>query len=233
MLNQMDIDLLKKEIKTAGEAKVYYVAHMIEPREGVLDEHVYKSAPKFKVIELTITDIWNAYWEYMDFMKNPKNYSTETSISYYDPFYKHRDMYVVPNDKPIESANNRVYYSRIPSIIYGHRRQVVDEDNKVIREYSDPSPIKPVYTNALEYGEYSSEEALAAFENGDLDWKYKKLDPPAESDGIEYSYLTSDWYILRMNNFPKIELPLINVKQKSSFFTELDDALDYIDELEA
>lgn len=233
MLNQKDIDILKQEIQNAGEAKLYYAAHMIEPREGVVDEHVYKSVSKFKVIELTVTDIWNAYWEYMDFMKNPKNYNTERAVSYYDHLYKHIELFVVPNDKPIESANNRVYYSRIPSIIYGHRRQIVDEDNKVINEISDPSPIKVVYTNALEYADYTSDEVAEAFDAGLLDWKYKKLDPPAESDGVEYSYITSDWYILRMNNFPKIELPMVNVNQKSAFFRDLNDALDYIDQLEA
>lgn len=233
MLNQKDIDALMQEIQSAGEAKIYYVAHMIEPREGVLDEYIYKSVSKFKVMELVITDIWNAYFEYMKFMENPKNYNTEKTISYYDHLYKHIELFVVPNEKPIESANNRVYYSRIPSIIYGHRRQLVDESSKVIKEISDPSPIKVVYTNALEYGEYDSSKVAEAFENGLLDWKYQELSPAVESDGVEYNYLTSDWYILRMNNFPRIELPLINVKQNSAFFMDLNNALDYIDQLEA
>lgn len=233
MLNQNDIDVLMQDIQNTGEAKLYYVAHMIEPREDVLDEHVYKSISKFKVMELTVTDIWNAYFEYMHFKNNPNAYYTERSISYYDHLYRHIDLYVVPNEKPVNSTDNRVYYSRIPSIIYGHRRQVVDEENNVLKEVSDHSPVKAVYANTLEYADYDGDEALKAFESGLLDWKYKKFDNPIESDGIKYNYITSDWYILSINDFPKIELPLINVNQNSAFFRDLNDALDYIDQLEA
>ena len=44
MLTEKEIDYLKYYTQTESEqdkAYVYYVAHMIEPREGVQDEHIY------------------------------------------------------------------------------------------------------------------------------------------------------------------------------------------------
>ena len=52
-------------------------------------------------------------------------------------------------------------------------------------------------------------------------------------DGIEYQYITSNWYILTLSNYPTLEKPLINVDQYSSFFRTLTEAFYYIDQLVA
>ena len=77
----------------------------------------------------------------------------------------------------------------------------------------------------------NSTEINNAFNNGKLDWKYKKLKNPENVDGIDYHYITSNWYILDTNEFLKTEMPLINVNKFSSYFTDLTKAFDYIDQL--
>ena len=117
----------------------------------------------------------------------------------------------------------------MPSIIYGFTRKVYNRD--VIREVHDPSPVKVVYTNALEFGNSSPSEVEKLMNSDKLDWKYAKLDSPAIVDGIEYNYITSDWYILTLKNYPMIEKPLINVKEHSGYFIDLQDAFRYIEQL--
>lgn len=230
MLTQKDVDLLMQEIQSAGEATLYYVAHMIEPREGILDEHIYKSNSKFKVIKITVNDIINAYFAYLDYYNNPTNYHTETEICYYDHLYEHTNFYVVPNDN---NSFDLPFNSRLPSIIYGYRREILDTVHHTIKEISDPTPVKANYTNTIEYADYTAGEINEAFEAGLLDWKYMKLDNLAESDGIEYNYVMTDWYILSVTNFPRTELPLINTKQQCAYFLNKDAALNYIEQLEA
>jgi hypothetical protein len=50
---------------------------------------------------------------------------------------------------------------------------------------------------------------------------------------VEFNYVTSPWYILTLSNFPMIEKPLIKTDELNSFFTTLQDAFDYIEQLEA
>ena len=38
MLTQLDVDKIKKEIDDNGFAYIYYIAHMVETREGIIDE---------------------------------------------------------------------------------------------------------------------------------------------------------------------------------------------------
>ena len=37
MLTEKDLDLLMQQIQSGEETYLYYVAHMIEPREGLMD----------------------------------------------------------------------------------------------------------------------------------------------------------------------------------------------------
>lgn len=230
MLNQMDIDNLMVDIKNDGKAYLYYVAHMIEPREGLLDEHIYKSSSKFKVIKIEVNDIKNAYFEYLKYVEDPSQFHIETEESYYDYNTKYINRYIVPNSTgPYTKDLN----SRIPSIIYGYRREIFDTVNHVRKEITDPSPVKVVYTNTLEYSDCISETVKSLFNDGKLSWKYKKLNNKEIVDGIEYEYITSDWYILDVKNFPRTEMPLVNIKQNSAYFVDLVDAFYYIDQLEA
>ena len=43
MLNEKDIDELMQNLQKNVKTYIFYVAHMIEPREGIQDEHIYKS----------------------------------------------------------------------------------------------------------------------------------------------------------------------------------------------
>lgn len=228
MLNQINIDNLMKTIQSDGEAYLYYAAHMIEPREGLLDEHIYKSSAKFKVIKLKLTDIQNAYFEYLNYLNNPSNYHIETEESYYDLKTKYINRYIVPNG---EKSYTKDLNPRLPSIIYGYRREIYDTVTHKNKEVTDDSPVKVLYTNLLEYG--SDTNAIQAFNDGLLNWKYKKLNKKEIVDGIEYQYITSDWYILNIENFPRSEMPLINVKQISAYFMTLEDAFNYIEQLNA
>ena len=230
MLTQYDLDILMQRIQYGIPTTIYYVAHMIEVREDVLDEHVYKSNSKFKVIKVNLTNVYNAYFEYKNYINNPNNYHEETEECYYDPKTKYINYYTVPN-------GNNTYYKdfnpRMPSIIYGHSRKIVNPYTGITTSINDPTPISVIYTNSLEYGDLSMSEITTAFNDHKLDWKYQKLHNKAIIDGVEYDYITSNWYILDISNFPKVEKPLINVKEHSSYFMELDQAFNYIKQLES
>ena len=43
MLTQLDIDKLQIQIQSGKTPEIYYAAHYIECREGVIDEEQYKS----------------------------------------------------------------------------------------------------------------------------------------------------------------------------------------------
>lgn len=225
MLSQTDIDNLMKKIQAGEPAYVYYAAHMIEGREtDILDEHSYKDISEFKVVKVQVEDVQNAYFEYLNYVNNPDNYHIEEEEFYYHPSAKYMQCFVTPNMK---DDYDKDINARMPSIIYGFTRKVYNRD--VINEVHDPSPVKPVYTNALEYAgvTVSNED----FTSGVLDWKYMKLDPPAIVDGIEYSYVTSNWYILTLKNYPMVEKPLVNTKQHSGYFIDIQDAFRYIEQL--
>ena len=94
MLTEKEIDYLKYYTQTESEqdkAYVYYIAHMIEPREGIIDEVNYKDISKFKIIKLKVKDVNNAYFEYLNYIKNKINYHIEQEECYYDINTKYRN----------------------------------------------------------------------------------------------------------------------------------------------
>lgn len=227
MLSQADIDSLVKTIQSGEPAYIYYAAHMIEGREtDILDEHSYKNVSKFKVVKVQVDNIENAYFEYLNYVNHPENYHTEEEEFYYHPSAKYMQCFVVPNGKDSYSKDLN---ARMPSIIYGFYRKVYNRD--VIKEVIDPTPVKPIYTNAPEFGDKITSEVIEDINSGKLDWKYMALEFPAIVDGIEYNYITSDWYILTLKNYPMIEKPLINVNDHSGYFIDIQDAFRYIDQL--
>lgn len=226
MLTQLDIDELQIKIQDGEQPEVFYVCHLIEPRESVIDEYKYKSVSKFKVIPVKISRISNAYFEYLNYVNNKSNYHIEEEVSYYtnqeSKKYTHR--YIVPN----EPSGNKDINPRMPSIIYGS--VVEKEDGSLIHL---DSPVKAIFTNALECAELSRDEVLQLYHNNHLNWKYMTLENKEIVDGIEYKYVTSNWYILECVNFPRTEHILINVKDKTAYFRTLDEAFSAIEQLEA
>lgn len=325
MLNEKDVDELMQNLQKNIKTYIFYVAHMIEPREGVQDEHIYKSSSDFKVIKLRLTNIQNAYFEYLNFITHPEEYHYEIEESYYDWQNSYTNHYVVPNAK---SSYEKEFTSRMPSIIYGYRREIYNAATGRAICINDPSVVLPVYTNLLKYGDESPSEVLSDFNSGKLSWKYRAFkdvrvdkayittgtvnvysqmstngtvrttlsrgddimcskindnwvkiisvidQTPTEvvpgknrpdrlaaeggyiqiksgstvyvefmnqdvsnemitSDDIDFKYVTSDWYILDIENFPRVEKPLINVNQYSAYFRDLQDAFNYIEQLKA
>lgn len=227
MLSQADIDYLMKTIQSGEPAYVYYTAHMIEGREtDILDEHTYKDVSEFKVVKVQVENIENAYFEYLNYINHPENYHIEEEEFYYHPSSKYMQCFIVPNGPDSYSKDLN---ARMPSIIYGFYRKVYNRD--VIKEVIDPTPVKPIYTNAPEFGDKITSEVIEDINSGKLDWKYMALESPAIVDGIEYNYITSDWYILTLKNYPMIEKPLINVNDHSGYFIDIQDAFRYIDQL--
>ena len=121
----------------------------------------------------------------------------------------------------------------MPSIIYGILRKKITEDDEVLQVINDPSPVKEVYTNELECGDLKGKDLKEAYDSGKLDWKYMNLPAKQVVDGIEYQYVTSDWYILTTETFHRTEHILINTKTKNAYFTNLDEAYKYMQQLEA
>ena len=224
MLTQADIDSLMKKIQAGEPAYVYYVAHMIEGREtDILDETSYKNVSEFKAVRVQVENIQNAYFEYLNYVNNPDNYHMEEEEFYYDPSAKYIQCFVTPNGK--ESYDKDIT-ARMPSIIYGFCRKVYDKEG-TFKEVKDPSPVKPIYTNVMEYNGDKIQDIKS------VKWKYMELEAPAIVDGIEYKYITSNWYILDLKNYPKIEKPLINTTYHSAYFLNNVDAFRYIEQLMA
>lgn len=226
MLNQYDIDKIHQTIQKDGFCTVYYVAETTELREGFLDESHFKSAQRYKVVEVKITDVINAYHEYLNYTKNTDNYHEESETVYYDRVTKVTHYYFVPNG---DTSYTKDLNPRMPSVIYGYVQKFVKGDN--INVEVSKSLVKPVFTNALEYGDLKGNDIIEAYNSKKLDWKYVTLDNKAIVDGIEYKYGTSKYYILTLENFPTIEKPLICTDQKSSFFMTSDDAFNFVDQL--
>ncbi len=224
MLTQFDIDELQQQIQSGNKPELYYVCHMIEPREGVIDEAKFKSVSKFKVIKIKISEISNAYFEYLNYKNNKNKYHEETEEVYYDMFKKYIHHYTVPN----EPSGNKDINPRMPSIIYGYN--IENKDGSLT---NIPSPVKAIFTNELEYGSLKGNDLKNAYNNKKLEWKYMTLNKKEIVDGIEYKYVTSDWYILKCVNFPRTEHILINIKDKTMYFRNLQDAFNTIEQLEA
>ncbi len=229
MLYQKDIDALAQSLQNGEDVYLYYVAHKIETREGFLDEHIYKSVDSFIPVKVKLLGIQNAYFEYLNYVNHPENFHVEEEEVYYDIFTKYIHYYVVPNSR---ESYTKTFNSNVPSIIYGVKRKIYRR-GELIKDYLDPTPIKVVYTNYLEFLDQRGLELNDMFNSGNLDWKYKKLTNKEKVDGIEFDYITSDWYILDIENFPRTEMPLINTKQYCAYFRELEEAFNYIDQLEA
>ena len=227
MLNQKDIDQLMLNIQSGAGAYLYYIAHRVECRETHIDEYQYKSAQDFRVLKLKVNNVSNAYFAYLDFIEHPEDYHTEQEEAYNDEFTKYVYYYTVPN---IEVPYTKDLNPRVPSMIFGLRRKLY-KSGILIGDYSDPSPIKPKYTNNLEYGNLDQAQIESKYEHGDLDWKYMKLRSPLDDDGILYNYITSNWYILDIENFPRVEKPLINTEQKTAYFINNYDAQSYLKQL--
>lgn len=218
MLNQIDIDKLQLLIQGGNKPELYYVAHKVETREGVIEESSFKSVSDFRVMKIKITEITNAYFEVLEYKKNPANYHIETEIELVDLNIEKRFYYIVPNTagtytKPVNPA--------IPSAIYG----VVKSDSEVCE-----SPVLPIYTNVLECGDLNNGVVKTLYDSGNLNWKYLTLVNKAIVDGIEYKYVTSDWYIIKCEDFARTEHILINVKERSAYFMNSADAFDFLKE---
>lgn len=230
MITQYELDKLVQKIQAGETVYIYYAQHMMEDREGFLDDHIYRSLSKFKVVKVRLVNVQNAFFEYKNFLDNPNDYHEETVTEYYDVFNTYVHRYTVKNEAgPFDRGLN----PRTPSIIYGYRRQIYDESKKLVRDINDPSPVNEIYTNNLEYGDLYGTELQNAQTSGKLDWKYMKLTPQAIVDGINFSYVYSNWYILELADHPTVEKPLINVTEKHAFFCDKEDAFYYIEQLQA
>jgi len=227
MINENELDLLHYNIYRYGYADLFYIAHKVELRESYIDELAYKVKPEFKIMQLKLTGIDNAYWEYLNWQEHPLDYHTEEETYWFNDNIKYVEYYTVPNKKQqyVDEFN-----ARVPSIIYGKKR-VFYKDNTLVANYNDPSIILPEYTNVLTYNDNTTEKVLELFNAGNLDWKYRKLDEPIYNDSTKFDYVTSNWYILDIENFPRVEKHLISIKQKNAFFTNLKDAYSMYKEL--
>lgn len=230
MLTQLDLDNLQRKIQSGVMPEIYYVASAIETREGTIDESQYKSVCKFTPIKVKVEEISNAYFELLNYKKNADNYTIEEEKEYYDLNTEYIHYYTVRKGK---ESYDKDLNPRIPSIIYGVRRKYIDKYGDVIEEYNDPSPVIPVYTNVLEYSDLSTGEISTAYNSNKLDWKYLTLDKDAIIDGIPYKYITSNWFIMKINDFPRSEHALVNTSMKSAYFMDLEDAFNFIKECEA
>lgn len=235
MLTQKDIDNLKLRIQNKETPTLFYVADYNETRDSNGYNASNKTHNRYKVIEIKIKDIHNAYLEYLNYTNDTEGtkYHIEEEIEHYD--YKMENAivhrYIVPNGKKTYSKDIN---PRIPSNIYGIKKVYNNfNDSEETFEYVTPSPIKPDYTNVIECGDLSEAEAKALLESKKLDWKYMTLENPAIVDGVEYKYITTEWYWLETINFPTIEYPLIIAGYSACYFTKLEDAWEFIKECEA
>ena len=223
MLSERNIDDLMMKIMDNNSAYIYYIAHMVECNEGIIDELMYKSKSSFNVVEIKVNNIVNALFEKENFENHPEEYDTEIET-------------YITNDKNIREIKyyvpRNITNPRIPHIIYGYT-----ETNKLdaydgrsyVHEY--PSVVKTVYTNALRFSDKIGSEAIELYNDNKLNWKYKKLDNFAEVDGIQYFYKTSDWYILDVEGFSRTEKPLININQKTAYFMSAESAHSFLNNL--
>ena len=218
MLTQEHIDKLHNDTSKYG-AYIYYIANVLElyPNDRNRDRLFYKLIPEFRILKIKVVSVYNAYFEYLNFVNNPNDYHVETLESYSADGTKIEDEIYVHN------------YIREPSIIYGKNRSFY-KNNVLVQSTVDPSPISPKYTNTLSY-DYV-DDVQEAMENGELDWKYLALDSPITVDDTEYNYVTSDYYVLETSDSPIAENPLVKVNQKSEYFYTLEEAMLFLKEFD-
>ena len=227
MLTERDIDKIHDDIVHYGSADIYYISHQVERRESYIDEVAYKSRARFKIQKLKIKDISNAYFEYLKFKERPDLYMEESEEILDKSGNKVVYYYTVPKPK---QQYTQEFNPRIPSAIFGRYRKIYIND--ILKyEHSDPSPVKPVYTNVISYNGLDQNESLKLLRDGELSWKYRVLDHLVEVDAIKYKYLTSDWFILDIKDYCRLEQHMVNVKQKSAFFINDWEALSFADEI--
>ena len=70
MLTQLELDSMQMKIQNGEIPEIYFVAHYVECREGIIDAEQYKSVPRFKVIKIKISEIQNAYFELLNYRNN-------------------------------------------------------------------------------------------------------------------------------------------------------------------
>lgn len=230
MLTIKDIDYLADLINKGYKPSIYYVANLLETREGYLDELIYKSVPKYKVVRINVTKIENAYFELLRCQQNPDAFHIEEEDCFYSPTDRYRHYYIVPNEP---ESFDKAFNSRMPSIVYGMKKTLY-RAGELEQDFVMPSPVKEIYTNALSFMDLSETEAENAYEQGELDWKYYKIpNGGKEINGLNFKYITSDYYILDIENFPRTEKPLINVNQKTAYFMSNEEAQNAIAQYEA
>ena len=66
MLTQNNLDLLMQSIQAGKKTYIYYVASLVETREGYIEELKYKSVPEYKVVKLNLTNIETSEIEWSD-----------------------------------------------------------------------------------------------------------------------------------------------------------------------
>lgn len=227
MLNELDIDHLKEKIDEDGEATAYYLASRVERRESYIDEATFKSDPEIDIVQIKIKSIMNALWEVLNYNEHPTEYHTESErvVIDHDNFYDY--YYTVPNGL---DSYSKPFNPRMPSAIYGCRR-VRYKCSQIIGDYHDPSPVQTIYTNLMTFSDLIPAEVLDMYNCGDLSWKYADAPQDTVIDGIPFKYMTSNWYILDVANFPRTEHHLINIHQKNALFVNMDDALSWREDM--
>jgi len=226
MLKQIEIDAIKMDLLNGDDVYLYYVANVLELRQDVKARDNFKSANEYRVIKVKVANVENALFELFNFKNNPDQYHEEVEEEYYDKDTRYIHYYTVKN----EYDNSKPFNARYPSTIYGMTRKIYDKDGN-LHEFNDRSPVSIIYTNNPSLYLLQPSEAKQMAANGELDWKYYTYDVPVETDGIKYKYATSNYYVLDIANFPFIEKPLINVNEKCSFFLDLDDAFNHLNQL--
>ena len=84
MLTQDNIDQMVTDLRAGRIVTVFYIAHQIELRESYIDELFYKSHSDFRVLPLVVTDVKNAYLEYLNYVNRPEQYHVEQEEVYID-----------------------------------------------------------------------------------------------------------------------------------------------------
>lgn len=240
MLTEKDIDLLWDQIRQGrvrdplnlnNYPTVYYLASRVERRESYIDEVAFKSDPQIDIVKIKVTGISNALWELLNYKENPEEYHTESETVVIDFNNRYEHHYILPNESKSYSLPFRPRVQAVmPSTIYGCRR-IRFKNSEVIGDYADPSPVQPIFTNTLKFADASASLTLGYYNAGSLNWKYREAPEGTVVDGIPFKYMTSNWFVLEIGDFPRSEHHLVNVNQKNAFFTDLGKAISWKEEM--
>lgn len=225
---------------------IYYVANLLEGRTDIYGEANLKFTPKYKIVKLKVLDIKNAAIERFYYENHKNEFHSETETSYYgDPgnineliddqngfaATEYEDIFIAKN-QPTGTSYTKDLNPRVPSVVYGYRRRVYDTVHQVEKIVEIPSPVSYIYTMHCNlYDKNNNYERQIIVPYSDANWKFIQLDSPKEVDEGSFSFITSDWYLLDIENYPSIEKPLINVKEKNSYFIDINDAINYMNQL--